>query len=147
MRPGCTLSLFYIKPQPSKVNRKVPKSCTLSLFYIKPQLVCVDNANIEVVPYHFSTSNHNRFRRALLYDLLYLITFLHQTTTKKCDDRLSDGCTLSLFYIKPQPSSEQLRNGCCCTLSLFYIKPQPRLYPSICAMRCTLSLFYIKPQL
>ena len=36
-------------------------------------------------------------------DLLYLISFLYQTTTIEIIDRCFDGCILSLSYIKPQP--------------------------------------------
>ena len=56
--------------------------------------------------------------------LLYLIEFLHQTTTMKLDERLSKGCILLNFYIKPQQEIYLCRFGSCCILLNFYIKPQ-----------------------
>ncbi len=40
-------------------------------------------ARLLVVPYHFSTSNHNPRCSIIILIMLYLITFLHQTTTIK----------------------------------------------------------------
>ena len=79
-------------------------SCILSKFYIKPQLVRNfygysqvvsyrnstsnhnnegrDAAGLLVVSYRNSTSNHNLFGTNVLYNTLYLIEILHQTTTR-----------------------------------------------------------------
>ena len=58
-----------------------------------------------IVLYLFSTSNHNlRYFRRFFKGLSY-ISFLHQTTTlQEVRHRLYD-CLISLFYIKPQPTS------------------------------------------
>ncbi len=80
---GCTLSLFYIKPQRQAIAAALDEGCTLSLFYIKPQPLLVLLSYLYVVPYHFSTSNHNKSYEYYPLVSLYLITFLHQTTTIK----------------------------------------------------------------
>ena len=99
-----------------------------------------------IVSYLFSTSNHNI--RAWYASLirLYLIFFLHQTTTYLPFCGLAVHCILSFFYIKPQPF-RVLR--CCsynCILSFFYIKPQLLLCSHTACLHCILSFFYIKPQ-
>ena len=80
------------------------KCCILFHFYIKPQLFDIEFNNIFVVSYSISTSNHNRYnnwrkdmlvvsysistsnhnliRMTLILNMLYLIPFLHQTTTE-----------------------------------------------------------------
>ena len=77
---------------------------------------------------------------------MYLISFLHQTTTVQNNICVTSNCILSLFYIKPQllPAlSFKLLN---CILSLFYIKPQRVAVQGQGFFNCILSLFYIKPQ-
>ena len=55
---------------------------------------------------------------------MYLILFLHQTTTIFDGYRSYPGCILFCFYIKPQlPLLFGSRLGCC-ILFCFYIKPQ-----------------------
>ena len=78
--------------------------------------------------------------------LLYLIPFLHQTTTflsfyfkKRC-------CILFHFYIKPQPRSAASEDGFSCILFHFYIKPQLLLILLWMFFGCILFHFYIKPQ-
>ena len=55
-----------------------------------------------VVSYSISTSNHNRELNAIYEPLLYLIPFLHQTTTLVSRAIAKLGCILFHFYIKPQ---------------------------------------------
>ena len=102
-RHCCILFLFYIKPQRHGVKVLAFNRCILFLFYIKPQLHPQTNKNETVVSYSFSTSNHNSvfdlpcLARVVSYSFstsnhnlicldivllrLYLIPFLHQTTT------------------------------------------------------------------
>ena len=56
---SCSLSIFYIKPQPSLLSLLLMFSCSLSIFYIKPQLFHCFCEIITVVPYQYSTSNRN----------------------------------------------------------------------------------------
>ena len=77
-----------------------------------------------VVSYSISTSNHNLCNCNARCIELYLIPFLHQTTTFLAS---------LLFYLR-------------CILFHFYIKPQPRYYDYKTAIGCILFHFYIKPQ-
>ena len=79
----------------------------------------------EVVSYSISTSNHNVNRNAATVATLYLIPFLHQTTTFRDVGGTDARCILFHFYIKPQPFALHLVNTPCCILFHFYIKPQP----------------------
>ena len=51
----------------------------------------------------FPTSNHNCGDIAPWYDKLYIVRFLHQTTTYKAYAKSETGCISSVSYIKPQP--------------------------------------------
>ena len=59
--------------------------------------------------------------------MLYYIFILHQTTTGKLQERISQCCIISSFYIKPQLVESALRLRRSCIISSFYIKPQPML--------------------
>ena len=61
------------------------RRCISSLFYIKPQLAGVDVFVIAVVYLLFSTSNHNPPTTDILAAMLYIFSFLHQTTTQSYD--------------------------------------------------------------
>ena len=121
-------------------------SCILFHFYIKPQLPHALCIYLSVVSYSISTSNHNFCLRMLCRTLvvsysistsnhnnisvirirkpLYLIPFLHQTTTRTKLSESCESCILFHFYIKPQPDDCQLRCWWRCILFHFYIKPQ-----------------------
>ena len=58
--------------------------------------------------------------------MLYLIEFLHQTTTFNSCETRSLCCILLNFYIKPQLCLYASSGVRCCILLNFYIKPQPR---------------------
>ena len=60
-----------------------PRSCILFHFYIKPQLSHNGDKDKTVVSYSISTSNHNKDAMTYNTKLLYLIPFLHQTTTER----------------------------------------------------------------
>ena len=78
----------------------------------------------EVVYHLVPTSNHNRWANYILRPMLFIILFLHQTTTRK-EKRMAEKCCLS---------------------SCSYIKPQlPYLCPRL-IQRCLSSCSYIKPQ-
>ena len=100
---GCILFHFYIKPQLTAGANSYVSGCILFHFYIKPQPLVVSFVLGLVVSYSISTSNHNYFNccsrrsRVVSYSIstsnhnprtliqtplwLYLIPFLHQTTT------------------------------------------------------------------
>ena len=78
---GCISSYSYIKPQPV-ANADIAQSCCISSYsYIKPQrhpIICT----FPFVVYHpIPTSNHNSNSGSRFIFELYIILFLHQTTT------------------------------------------------------------------
>ncbi len=143
---GCILFHFYIKPQLNVPSDLSNLCCILFHFYIKPQLSLLHYYGRCVVSYSISTSNHNFFapvkshERVVSYSIstsnhngeklgdgtssLYLIPFLHQTTTGKTSIRLLISCILFHFYIKPQLVYDFCNAPKSCILFHFYIKPQ-----------------------
>ena len=101
---GCILFHFYIKPQQFTNKAINPGGCILFHFYIKPQLCKHFVCDRPVVSYSISTSNHNSSPSMTAPDSLYLIPFLHQTTTLQFFRVLPHRCILFHFYIKPQPT-------------------------------------------
>ena len=77
----CILFHFYIKPQPLTWRNLSALCCILFHFYIKPQQEADQCQSDCVVSYSISTSNHNCDTALLTEGELYLIPFLHQTTT------------------------------------------------------------------
>ena len=143
--------------------------CFISWFYIKPQLKNLNWLPWCVVSYLDSTSNHNSDAVELLFDELFHILILHQTTTTSCATffssslfhililhqtttpeeykRLYKSCFISWFYIKPQHNQLETINSLSCFISWFYIKPQLLANKRGKGTRCFISWFYIKPQL
>ena len=78
------------------------KSCSLSVFYIKPQPSHSAPAWRYVVPYQYSTSKRNMRNMFQTLDRLFLISILHQTATLQYIQCFRRSCSLSVFYIKPQ---------------------------------------------
>ena len=99
-----------------------------------------------VVSYRNSTSNHNLFGTNCMYNELYLIEILHQTTTQAPRTLAARRCILSKFYIKPQHYPMLFVDMSRCILSKFYIKPQHFDFEKRINYSCILSKFYIKPQ-
>ena len=99
-----------------------------------------------VVSYSISTSNHNPLTLIQIPLSLYLIPFLHQTTTCYIVYYLCISCILFHFYIKPQPTCPFCPCRGSCILFHFYIKPQPTCPFCPCRGSCILFHFYIKPQ-
>ena len=99
----CISSVSYIKPQPSRCYRRYWICCISYVSYIKPQRVWKTYSSSTVVYRPFPTSNHNRtedvsWREGVVYRpfptsnhnhypggnckvRLYIVRFLHQTTT------------------------------------------------------------------
>ena len=100
---SCILFHFYIKPQLSHFRFILSFCCILFHFYIKPQLAANSHDSRRVVSYSISTSNHNAVGIDCFIIKLYLIPFLHQTTTLLFGFGALMCCILFHFYIKPQP--------------------------------------------
>ena len=99
---GCILSCSYIKPQLLSQLLIQINSCILSCSYIKPQREPCRLTPTVVVYYHVPTSNHNYQLEIKSFEVLYIIMFLHQTTTAISAGSSLLGCILSCSYIKPQ---------------------------------------------
>ena len=115
---GCILFHFYIKPQHISIQFVKTCGCILFHFYIKPQpfvfefrdtlvvsySISTSNHNLynlhfsrrAVVSYSISTSNHNFWSGATTVSTLYLIPFLHQTTTFR-----GNRCVFNKLYLIP----------------------------------------------
>ena len=100
---GCFLFQFYIKPQQEMCEWAANGRCFLFQFYIKPQRLPWRIVFRWVVSYFNSTSNHNVISEYMLSPSLFLISILHQTTTKSNLMATLGRCFLFQFYIKPQP--------------------------------------------
>ncbi len=144
---SCLSSCSYIKPQQyrTKVDKVfvvyhlVPTSnhnwCYVSLFF-------------SVVVYHLvPTSNHNLFRLLSNAIKLFIILFLHQTTTRIFIRSLTIRCLSSCSYIKPQLLFVLLTVQLRCLSSCSYIKPQLWWLATPWGFGCLSSCSYIKPQL
>ena len=93
-----------------------------------------------VVSYSISTSNHNRFNVTLITLALYLIPFLHQTTTIPLCGISYNCCILFHFYIKPQQCYIYLHSRFGCILFHFYIKPQHTKIMPLCQIVVSYSI-------
>ena len=120
----CISCVFYIKPQQSVQLVWFCSCCISCVFYIKPQLYVNYMQNPRVVYLAFSTSNHNPIKLNIFDKWLYILRFLHQTTTIRPFQSLSTRCISCVFYIKPQPVKLLNLFVTCCISCVFYIKPQ-----------------------
>ena len=144
---GCISSVSYIKPQPYNYRLSHRPCCISSVSYIKPQPP-IENFIIKKVVYRpFPTSNHNSDTLQLIRALLYIVRFLHQTTTLGTDADIRDRCISSVSYIKPQLREALFSISVRCISSVSYIKPQLKLEESTNTSGCISSVSYIKPQL
>ena len=100
--------------------------CISSVSYIKPQRLVSPLASGKVVYRPFPTSNHNDLSHLHRFIMLYIVRFLHQTTTYIQMLRRLLSCISSVSYIKPQQSAVLPCTCKCCISSVSYIKPQPK---------------------
>ena len=100
----CLSSVSYIKPQQSRISLLCCEGCLSSVSYIKPQPSGRWTAPARVVYRLFPTSNHNNLAYYLRLCRLFIVCFLHQTTTSIGVLCLTSRCLSSVSYIKPQPT-------------------------------------------
>ena len=99
---GCISYYSYIKPQQYLAQLLICISCISYYSYIKPQLDWYKRMGYEVVYRTIPTSNHNTPLSFTVRVGLYIVLFLHQTTTIK-NMRIKHLCCISYYsYIKPQ---------------------------------------------
>ncbi len=99
---SCMLFYSYIKPQQSDELLHGWLGCMLFYSYIKPQPRSNHLCRNKVVCCSIPTSNHNVCMKSPLSGMLYVVLFLHQTTTMTPVETLLSRCMLFYSYIKPQ---------------------------------------------
>ena len=99
-------------------------SCISYYSYIKPQPAIESLSCFSVVYHTIPTSNHNWRKPRHISPRLYIILFLHQTTTTACCGLFFLSCISYYSYIKPQQRSSDAFKFCCCISYYSYIKPQ-----------------------
>ena len=82
----------------------VRQRCISYYSYIKPQHLQDSISHQRVVYRTIPTSNHNPLYAASVRSWLYIVLFLHQTTTGELYSKVSIRCISYYSYIKPQPS-------------------------------------------
>ena len=108
--------------------------------------ISTNNKNISVVYRPFPTSNHNPGAKDKLEKGLYIVRFLHQTTTVCVS--LTNVYKLYIVRFLHQTTTAyvlaQLSTSCISSVS--YIKPQQLRRDAVCHRSCISSVSYIKPQ-
>ena len=142
--------------------------CLSSCSYIKPQrassaghrgkvvyhLVPTSNHNCRAmkmkltkVVYHLvPTSNHNNTNDWVVAVSLFIILFLHQTTTINYHHIMGHELFIILFLHQTTTLVFLCFRSSRCLSSCSYIKPQPEPSEYTCLLRCLSSCSYIKPQ-
>ena len=92
------------------------------------------------------TSNHNVNTNNVVFSLLYIFWFLHQTTTTEQFVWSALSCISFDSYIKPQLSDEQTAINISCISFDSYIKPQLNQKIMLICNSCISFDSYIKPQ-
>ena len=92
--------------------------------YIKPQLSAEPSALLVVVYRTIPTSNHNLWLAIHFTLMLYIILFLHQTTTVIFISSGLKSCISYYSYIKPQLADKAHESAVGCISYYSYIKPQ-----------------------
>ena len=78
---------------------------------------------------------------------LYIVLFLHQTTTWFKPSTCKCSLYIVLFLHQTTTQSKSDRLTLCCISYYSYIKPQPGLNAQLAGIRCISYYSYIKPQL
>ena len=169
MSLGCISYYSYIKPQLRNWVILPPLSCISYYSYIKPQLaingtkfilvvyrtIPTSNHNplgnteqMDYVVYRtIPTSNHNRIQANAATMQLYIVLFLHQTTTYLGYGNFPLSCISYYYYIKPQRTDWWKEQMIRCISYYSYIKPQLNTLMQPSWDSCISYYSYIKPQL
>ena len=165
---GCLSSCSYIKPQHNDGGALCRYGCLSSCSYIKPQQSRDDFAFCRVVYHLVPTSNHNSTRFVKNPSKLFIILFLHQTTTidgvqtfsRKVVYHLVPTSNHNFHFLAPfcvllfiilflhQTTTMFLGEdwATSCLSSCSYIKPQQTITNAFVKVSCLSSCSYIKPQ-
>ena len=85
-------------PDFSVVYRTIPTS--------NHNVIGYETREVQVVYRTIPTSNHNLSMKVMVDLALYIVLFLHQTTTTWCNATSASGCISYYSYIKPQLSAK-----------------------------------------
>ena len=106
--PKLFIILFLHQTTTSALPTRRPPRCLSSCSYIKPQQAKQKKASASVVYHLVPTSNHNERCWYNKRTSLFIILFLHQTTTLHMSKYSRKGCLSSCSYIKPQLTHESV---------------------------------------
>ena len=169
MVQSCISYYSYIKPQPV-ISRWFIMICCISYYsYIKPQPLYCRVSFFMVVYRTIPTSNHNTSSMNIENNLLYIVLFLHQTTTAAGDGDYGSQLYIVLFLHQTTTNLDWRISWCLLYIVLFlhqtttytfidtqhfscisyysYIKPQRRFRFAASRISCISYYSYIKPQL
>ena len=120
----CISFVSYIKPQPTADTLQLIRVVYRS-FPTSNHNGSVDREDDMLVVYRsFPTSNHNSCHRYISNSALYIVRFLHQTTTIFLGCLSSYSCISFVSYIKPQLFLISILLLVSCISFVSYIKPQ-----------------------
>ena len=161
--------MSYIKPQPASSKHRIHPDCISYYSYIKPQQRAEEIRTKRVVYRTIPTSNHNWREHQDITSMLYIVLFLHQTTTHAFGLQASHGLYIVLFlhqtttiallvipyrklYIvlflhQTTTVIKMNRVYLCCISYYSYIKPQLLRCTHYIGYCCISYYSYIKPQL
>ena len=120
----CISYYSYIKPQLIRPSMKPIKVVYRTIPTSNHNLANTWYVAKDVVYRTIPTSNHNceRYRKRSIW--LYIVLFLHQTTTKGAFMRDKASCISYYSYIKPQLINLVIMQKISCISYYSYIKPQ-----------------------
>ena len=104
VRAYCCISYYsYIKPQPNYESARI-KSVVYRTIPTSNHNTCILCVCARIVVYRtIPTSNHNSTIDVRINFMLYIVLFLHQTTTQNVEFYFVPCCISYYSYIKPQP--------------------------------------------
>ena len=143
----CISYYSYIKPQPNYESARI-KSVVYRTIPTSNHNTCILCVCARIVVYRtIPTSNHNSTIDVRINFMLYIVLFLHQTTTFSFKGQDQRRCISYYSYIKPQPTWEHYINTESCISYYSYIKPQQWSKRKRLPLGCISYYSYIKPQL
>ena len=144
---GCCISYYsYIKPQRwHSMNTKRPV-VYLTIPTSNHNRNWFRSCQFRVVYLTIPTSNHNVCCWVAVCGWLYILLFLHQTTTNICTKRVFAKLYILLFLHQTTTLRDSASSSSCCISYYSYIKPQLTDELCIKSHGCISYYSYIKPQ-
>ena len=120
--------------------------CLSSCSYIKPQQNLTKTDSIKVVYHLVPTSNHNCRVIMPRHGRLFIILFLHQTTTRALRENLSTSLFIILFLHQTTTRALRVHFSTSLFIILFLHQTTTTALSLLSTIRCLSSCSYIKPQ-